>query len=580
MRIESVFARAFGPFVGERLDLAPGMSVIWGPNEAGKSTWHAALYFGLCGRRRGAGQPSREEREMRARHEPWDGAQWEAGTRIRLEDERTIELRYDLRELTNCTAIDVGLGRSCADEITIGNDAPDGARWLGLDRRTFLAVACVRQGDLLLVRQNGRLIQDHLQRGAATGGADETAAVALERIDQFRKEQVGASHRAAVGPRRRATVAVDRAHEVLQTARADHEAFAELQSRLHGRDLAESAARAVLDRTQIARAKVEASPPSRVLQERAEEAQRRVAAASARKVSQRLVMAGLILAVLGIGVGVVLQPFAGGAMVLIGLGMTVLGVGRRDEETMAAALDDLRSAEMAVSADREARIRAAFEAETAAMRSYETATKAATELRTQIAERKRNLTIVAEAEEQLATAEAELARIDALDHTLELTRSFLLRAQERVHRSIAPRLAEQVTAWLPLVTAGRYTEAIVDPASLAVGVRAENGIWRDAGLLSHGTAEQIYLLLRIALADQLTRHGELCPLILDDPTPHFDTERTLAVLDLLLKVAKDRQVILFSQEPEILTWAQCHLEQSEAAGRHRLALLDGPAPII
>ena len=91
--------------------------------------------------------------------------------------------------------IDLGLGRSCADEITIGNDAPDGARWLGLDRRTFLAVACVRQGDLLLVRQNGQLIQDHLQRGAATGGADETAAVALERIDQFRKEQVGASHR-------------------------------------------------------------------------------------------------------------------------------------------------------------------------------------------------------------------------------------------------------------------------------------------------------------------------------------------------------------------------------------------------
>lgn len=581
MRIETVSAHAFGPFVGEKLQLAPGMTVIWGPNEAGKSSWHAALYFGLCGRRRASGQPTREERELRARHEPWDGGRWEAGTTIRLEDDRQIELRYDLRDLTNCRAIDLGLGgRDCSDEITVGNDAPDGARWLGLDRRTFLAVACVRQGDLLVVRQNGRLIQDHLQRGAATGGADETAAVALERIDQFRKDQVGASHRAAVGPRRRASVAVERAREALQTARADHDAFTELQSRLRAREEVEGSARAVLDRTQVARSRVEASPPSRLLQERADEAQRRVEASSSRRISHRLVIAGLILAVLGIGIGLVVHQIVGAAMVLIGGGVAVLGVGRRDEKLMAAALDDLRAAETAVSADREARIRAAFEAEAAAMRSYESASKAAAEARAQLEERKRTLTIVPEAEEALAAAECELARIDSLDRTLELARSFLLRAQERIHRSIAPLLAEQVTAWLPRITSGRYTAALVDPATLAVGVRAESGAWREAALLSHGTAEQVYLLLRIALADQLTRHGELCPLILDDPTPHFDTERTLAVLDLLLQVSEERQVVLFSQEPEILTWAERHLTGPAVAdGRHRLTVLHGPAAV-
>ena len=582
MRIESVSAHAFGPFVGERLQLAPGMTVIWGPNEAGKSSWHAALYFGLCGRRRASGQPTREERELRARHEPWDGGRWEVGTTVRLEDDREIELRYDLRDLTNCSAIDIGLGgRDVSGEIIVGNDAPDGARWLGLDRRTFLAVACVRQGDLLVVRQNGRLIQDHLQRGAATGGADETAAVALERIDEFRKEQVGASHRAAVGPRRRATVAVDRARETLHTARVDHEAFTTLQTRLRAREEVEASANGVLDRTQVARSRVEASPPSRLLQDRADEAQRRVETSSSRRISHRMVIAGLILAVIGIGIGLVMHPVVGAAMVLLGGGVAVLGVGRRDEKLMTAALDDLRAAETAVSADREARIRAAHEAETAAMRSYEEASKAATEVRTQLEERKRTLTIVPEAEEALAAAECELARIDRLDHTLELTRSFLLRAQERIHRSIAPRLAEQVTTWLPRITDGRYTAALVDPATLAVGVRAERGAWREAALLSHGTAEQVYLLLRIALADQLTRTGELCPLILDDPTPHFDSVRTLAVLDLLLQVSEERQVILFSQEPEILTWAERNLGGPDAEeDGNRLIVLRGPVPTI
>jgi uncharacterized protein YhaN len=284
--------------------------------------------------------------------------------------------------------------------------------------------------------------------------------------------------------------------------------------------------------------------------------------------------------VLGIGVGLVLHQVIGAAMVLIGGGVAVLGVGRRDEQAMAAALDALRAAETAVSADREARIRAAHEAETAAMRSYQAAARSTTEIRAHLEERTRTLTSVPEAEEALAAAEAELARIDRLDHTLEITRSFLVRAQERIHRSIAPRLAEQVTAWLPRITSGRYTQALVDPATLAVGVRAEDGAWREAALLSHGTAEQVYLLLRIALADQLTRPGELCPLILDDPTPHFDSERTQAVLDLLLQVAEERQVILFSQEPEIRTWAERHLTGPGAvAGPHRLIALRGPAPV-
>jgi len=44
---------------------------------------------------------------------------------------------------------------------------------------------------------------------------------------------------------------------------------------------------------------------------------------------------------------------------------------------------------------------------------------------------------------------------EELERVLELTRSFLLRAQERVHRSVAPRLAEQVSGWLPRITPWR-----------------------------------------------------------------------------------------------------------------------------
>jgi hypothetical protein len=318
VKIERVIAPAFGPFVGEALTLVDGLNLVWGPNEAGKSSWHAALYFGLCGRKRGSGQPSREDRELRERHEPWDGGRWAVGSILRLEDGRRIELRHDLRGLVDCQARDLDLGgRDCSGKIIVGNDAPDGARWLGLDRRTFLTVACVRQGDLLAMRANGRLVQDHLQRGAATGGADESAAAALERIAQYRREQVGAGHRAAVGPLRRATVAVERARAALETARAEHSSYRWLLTRQHELDDAEMSARAVLYRTEVARAKVEASPPARALQERADVARRYVEEVSARRPSQHLLLAALIAAISGVTVGVFVDLLAGISLLLV-----------------------------------------------------------------------------------------------------------------------------------------------------------------------------------------------------------------------------------------------------------------------
>src|SRR5262249_18701347 len=151
------------------------------------------------------------------------------------------------------------------------------------------------------------------------------------------------------------------------------------------------------------------------------------------------------------------------------------------------------------------------------------------------------------------------ARVRELAETLALTSQFLERAQDQVHRDIAPALATTIKQWLPAVTAGRYTDVTVNPTTLQVNVCGPTRRWRIADLLSYGTAEQIYLLLRIALADHLTKHHETCPLILDDATVHADLDRTRDILDLLFKIAAHRQVILFTQEEQVMSWAREHL---------------------
>jgi uncharacterized protein YhaN len=199
------------------------------------------------------------------------------------------------------------------------------------------------------------------------------------------------------------------------------------------------------------------------------------------------------------------------------------------------------------------------EEESALRRAAEEAADVAARAEESLAAWAATLVPVVEAEERSLAASSELDEIRDLDRILGLTHEFLSRAQDRVNREIAPRLGAAIGADLALVTAGRYVEAIVDPQNLGVQVRGAGGPLRDASGLSHGTAEQVYLLLRVALAEHLVKPGESCPLLLDDVTVHADAERTGQILELLLAVAERHQVVLFSQERQVRDWAAAHL---------------------
>lgn len=168
-------------------------------------------------------------------------------------------------------------------------------------------------------------------------------------------------------------------------------------------------------------------------------------------------------------------------------------------------------------------------------------------------------TPVTEAEELVALREEELDRVKRLDATLRTTVELLGEAQTRVQQDLAPILRDGVLQVLPSLTGGRYDDVQVVPATLEVRVRTAAGAYRSATQLSHGTAEQVYLALRLVLADYLVTTGEIAPLVLDDVTVQFDEDRTVACLELLRDAAAGRQIVLFSQEREVASWARSHL---------------------
>ena len=128
----------------------------------------------------------------------------------------------------------------------------------------------------------------------------------------------------------------------------------------------------------------------------------------------------------------------------------------------------------------------------------------------------------------------------------------LNRAKQELQRRFAPRITRRAGELLTALTGGRYEKlSWGEDFSLTAGALGEDTqrsvLWR-----SDGTADQLYLALRLAVAEELTKDA---PLILDDALARFDDTRLEAALRLLREEAEHRQVILFtcqSREKEIL----------------------------
>ena len=222
MRFKMVRATAFGSLQGQMLDLAPGFTVIYGLNEAGKSTWHAAMYAALCGVRRGSGQPA-PAAAFRAKYFPWTGGAWEVSSTIELDAGGEVHLHFDLDGKVNCQAVD-GMGRDISSKLMF-EGMPDGATLLGLNRNLYPQVGCIRQAEMLglLVEPHG--LQVALQKAVASPGASATVATALKNLDGFKAANVGLPRSNSTKPLAVAVRTLEATQTHLRAAVEEHDKY-------------------------------------------------------------------------------------------------------------------------------------------------------------------------------------------------------------------------------------------------------------------------------------------------------------------------------------------------------------------
>ena len=156
-------------------------------------------------------------------------------------------------------------------------------------------------------------------------------------------------------------------------------------------------------------------------------------------------------------------------------------------------------------------------------------------------------------EEERSRVSQRIAQLEKIHDAAVFAQQTLLEAKLELQRRFAPRISQRAQELFGKLTNGRYGRITLgEDFSLSAAATGENTLygtlWR-----SDGTVDQLYLALRLAVAEELTPDA---PLVLDDAFVRFDDVRLAKAMEILKETSKDKQVILFTCQSREKTWME------------------------
>ena len=160
---------------------------------------------------------------------------------------------------------------------------------------------------------------------------------------------------------------------------------------------------------------------------------------------------------------------------------------------------------------------------------------------------------------QLSELKLELGRRREQYEAITAAMNGLNEANAELQARMSPALNHRAGELLNRLTGGAYDQVSLTREFEALAGRHGDVTPRKLLTLSKGTADQIYLAVRLAVCDLVLPGEDPAPLILDDALVNFDDERLSLALKLLQDLSSRRQILLFtcqSRERLCLTGAE------------------------
>lgn len=146
-------------------------------------------------------------------------------------------------------------------------------------------------------------------------------------------------------------------------------------------------------------------------------------------------------------------------------------------------------------------------------------------------------------EEELYSLKEQYNNLQKANESIELVKKLLTKAYDNMKNSVSPVFTEKLSNNIATITKGKYCKLTLNDEQGLI-VELENGNYIPAERLSIGTIDQLYLSLRLAMLDEISK--EKVPIILDEAFAYYDDERLKNILLYLVNEFNDRQIIILT----------------------------------
>ena len=161
--------------------------------------------------------------------------------------------------------------------------------------------------------------------------------------------------------------------------------------------------------------------------------------------------------------------------------------------------------------------------------------------------------------EELVNIQEELESLKEEKKDLELKRDNIRRtieyleiAYNKMKEQITPKFTEELSKVMERISNSKYKNVRINTNGEII-VEQKNGEYIKLENLSIGTVDQLYLSLRLATVKEITK--ENMPIILDEAFAYYDDNRLENILNYLANEYNNKQVIIFTctdREKQIL----------------------------
>ncbi len=215
MRIHELHVHGFGRLVDRGFTFGQRLTIVHGPNEAGKSTLHAALRASMFGLVPGGRRTPATTAEIE-RWSPWAAGRYATRASLTRRDGDRIRIDWDFAR-SSFTVTDAATGADLTSEHGAGSNPAVLCETLyGVTRDAYLRVGCVGQSELARI-DDASGVRGAVERVAGQAASDTGVQAALTEIRSFRSREVGLN-KARSNALPQAEEEAERLHEALAAA--------------------------------------------------------------------------------------------------------------------------------------------------------------------------------------------------------------------------------------------------------------------------------------------------------------------------------------------------------------------------